>query len=115
MRKRSAAQRVLKQHSRQSRVEILPVYGLPEFQAGDDLASHIIKAMRRACLRFVNGDVLVLAQKIVSKAESCTVQLASVQPSPKADEIAAKLKKDPRLVEVILREARRIVRSEPIL
>lgn len=115
MRKRSAAQRVLKNYSRQSRVELFPVCGLPEFQAGDDLASHIVKAVRAARWRFVNGDVLVLAQKIVSKAEGCIVQLTSMRPSPKADEIAAKLRKDPRLVEVILRESRRIVRSEPVL
>jgi coenzyme F420-0:L-glutamate ligase / coenzyme F420-1:gamma-L-glutamate ligase len=96
-------------------VEIFPICGLPEFQAGDDLPEHIAKAMRVAHQQFVDGDVLVIAQKIVSKAEGCTVQLASVQPSSQAVQLAAKLKKDSRLVEVILRESRRIVRSEPVL
>jgi len=103
------------QPSGRSFLELLPVPGLPEFHEGDDLAAQIVGAMKKARLRLANGDVLAIAQKVVSKAEGCIVQLASVVPSARAREFAAKLQKDPRLVEVILRESRRIVRSEPVL
>jgi coenzyme F420-0:L-glutamate ligase / coenzyme F420-1:gamma-L-glutamate ligase len=94
---------------------LLFVPGLPEFHMGDDLADHILQALKKARMRFVDGDVLVIAQKIVSKSEGCVVLLESVTPSSRAMELAVKLKKDPHLVEVILRESRRIVRSEPVL
>ncbi len=64
---------------------------------------------------FKNGDVLVIAQKIVSKAEGQLIALSEVVASPQAQELGAKLKKDARLVEVILRESKRIVRSDPVL
>ncbi len=64
---------------------------------------------------FQRGDILVIAQKIVSKAEGRLLKLSTIKPSPQALQFAAKLKKDPRLVEVILKESRRIVRSDPVL
>jgi len=96
-------------------IEIVPIPGLPEIQAGDDLAAKIVDASSRARIKFKNGDVLVIAQKIVSKAEGCVTELASVVPSSRALQLGAKLKKDPRLIEVILGESRRIVRSDPVL
>lgn len=96
-------------------IEIHAVLGLPEIHAGDDLAELIAAAMERARIVFKNGDVLVIAQKIVSKAEGRLIALSGVAASPQAQELGAKLKKDARLVEVILRESRRIVRSDPVL
>ena len=101
--------------SGQKSLELLPLPGFPEFQEGDDLAAQIAGALKRARLQLAQDDILVIAQKVVSKVEGCTVQLAAVEPSSQAMEFAAKLKKDPRLVEVILRESRRIVRREPVL
>jgi coenzyme F420-0:L-glutamate ligase / coenzyme F420-1:gamma-L-glutamate ligase len=97
------------------RLQVLPVPGIPEIRKGDDLARELIGAMRRAAMAFAHGDVVVIAQKIVSKAEGRVVRLSKFKPSPEAERLAAKLKKDARLVEVILRESRRIVRSDPVL
>jgi len=74
-----------------------------------------LRLLRRARITFEKGDVLVIAQKIVSKAEGRIAELAAVVPSPRAVQLAAKLKKDARLIEVILGESRRIVRSDPVL
>src|SRR5258708_14230808 len=89
--------------------------GLPEIQHGDDLSEQIANAARKARIRFENGDILVIAQKIVSKAEGAVVQLASIVPSTQAQAIAERQKKDPRLVEVIMRESQRLVRTDPVL
>jgi coenzyme F420-0:L-glutamate ligase / coenzyme F420-1:gamma-L-glutamate ligase len=82
-------------------------------QPGDDLVAILDSSLSRASLRLQDGDVLVLAQKIVSKAEGCLVHLASIEPSPQALELAQQSAKDPRLVEVILRESRAILRVRP--
>jgi coenzyme F420-0:L-glutamate ligase/coenzyme F420-1:gamma-L-glutamate ligase len=89
-------------------VTVAPVEGLPEIREGDDLAALIAE---RAELR--DGDVLVIAQKAVSKAEGRVVRLAEVEPSDRARELAAS--RDPRQHEVILREAARLVRTRPPL
>jgi coenzyme F420-0:L-glutamate ligase/coenzyme F420-1:gamma-L-glutamate ligase len=89
--------------------------GLPEFQLGDDLAGKITISARRARIAFENGDVLVLAQKAVSKAEGAVVRLATIRPSAQAFALAARLKKDPRAIEVVLQQSRRIVRSDHVL
>lgn len=104
-----------KLHPASQSIKLLPLIGLPEIQQGDDLEGQIFAAARRSRLVFENGDILVVAQKIVSKAEGRLQRLDEVTPSKGAVELAAKLKKDSRLVEVILRESRRIVRSEPVL
>jgi coenzyme F420-0:L-glutamate ligase/coenzyme F420-1:gamma-L-glutamate ligase len=75
----------------------------------------VASAATRAAIHFEDGDILVIAQKIVSKAEGTVVRLASVKPSPEACGIAGRLKKDPRAIEVVLRESRRIVRSDHVL
>jgi coenzyme F420-0:L-glutamate ligase / coenzyme F420-1:gamma-L-glutamate ligase len=93
------------------RLELLAVPGFPMVQPGDDLAALI--ADRAGILR--DHDVIVVAQKIVSKAEGRSVDLATVIPSVRAVELAAEVDKDPRLVEVILSESTRVVRSRPNL
>lgn len=87
--------------------------GLPMVQPGDDLAELLITALRRAGIAPASQDVLVLAQKIVSKAEGRLVRLRDVQPSPRADALAAATGKDPRMVELILAESREVVRHAP--
>jgi coenzyme F420-0:L-glutamate ligase / coenzyme F420-1:gamma-L-glutamate ligase len=94
---------------------LLCIPGLPEIQKGDDLAGEIIAAARRTKTGFKNGDILVIAQKIVSKSEGRVVQLTKIKPSAKARKLARSLKRDPRLIEIVLRESRRIVRSEHVL
>jgi len=83
--------------------------GLPEVRAGDALADLLLAAAGR----FADGDVLVLAHKIVSKAEGRTVALADIEPGGRARELAAEHGKDPRVVEVILGQSTEIVRSRP--
>jgi coenzyme F420-0:L-glutamate ligase/coenzyme F420-1:gamma-L-glutamate ligase len=89
--------------------------GLPEIQLGDDLPGRIADAAHRARISFESGDILVVAQKIVSKAEGAVVRLATIRPSPEAVALAARLKKDPRAIEVVLQQSRRIVRSDHVL
>jgi coenzyme F420-0:L-glutamate ligase/coenzyme F420-1:gamma-L-glutamate ligase len=89
---------------------VLPVTGLPEIGSGDRLGTMLVTA---ADLR--DGDIVVIAQKVVSKSEGRQRRLADVEPSVRAVELAASLGKDPRLVELVLAESQRIVRSERIL
>lgn len=91
---------------------LTPIRSIPEVRPGDDLAEILWAAMARQDVRLAAGDVLVVAHKVVSKAEGRLVDLETVAPSPFAREVAALLGKDPRLVEVILRETRRIVRLD---
>ncbi len=94
-------------------LEVKPVTGLPEVSPGDDLASQIIDSLERADLQLNATDVLVVAQKIVSKSEGAVVHLPSVDPGQEATALAAEVDKDPRLVELILSQSKRIVRSVP--
>ena len=87
--------------------------GLPTIRAGDDLAALIVAELKREKIAAEDGDVLVLAQKIVSKAEGRRVRLRDVAPSPRAVELAAECDKDPRIVELILRESVAVVRCRP--
>jgi coenzyme F420-0:L-glutamate ligase/coenzyme F420-1:gamma-L-glutamate ligase len=86
-------------------ISLLPVEGLPEVREGDDLGALVVERVRLEA-----GDVVVVTQKAVSKAEGRVVSLADVEPSPRARELAG-AESDPRETEVILREAARIVRS----
>jgi coenzyme F420-0:L-glutamate ligase/coenzyme F420-1:gamma-L-glutamate ligase len=86
-------------------IQIIPVHGLPEIREGDDLAEQVT-----ALIELADDDVVVLAQKAVSKAEGRVIQLDGIEASPKAIELAAD-ERDPREIEVILREAKRIVRE----
>jgi len=87
--------------------------GIPEVTAGTDLAALLLEALARAGRRLESGDVLVIAQKIVSKAEGRTVRLAEVVPSAAAQELARQAERDPRWVELILRESREVRRVKP--
>ena len=87
--------------------------GLPLVQAADDLAVLIERGMNEAGLRFEPGDVLVVAQKIISKSEGRLVALADVAVSPAGAALATTVRKDPRLVTLILAESRRVVRALP--
>ena len=93
-------------------LSVLPLEGIPEIEEGDDLATHLHQAAARRG-GFQPNDVLVVAQKAVSKAEGRVVRLQDVEPSDAAREHAGD--GDPRHVEVILREAARVVRSRPPL
>ena len=93
-----------------TRIELTGVPDLPLVAPGDDLAGLIAGALDRSGLKPSAGDVVVIAHKIVSKAEDRFVDLAEVEPSERALTIAAETAKDPRLVEVILSESTRIVR-----
>lgn len=90
-------------------LRLKPVGGLPEVQPGDDLARLLGEAARAAGIALADG-VLVVCQKIVSKAEGRMVALADVEPSPEAVRIGREDGRDPRHTELILRESRRIVR-----
>ncbi len=95
------------------RLELHALPGLPMVQAGDDLAALIEAGLARAGLALRSDDVLVLAQKIVSKAEGRGVALASVTPSAEALAMAEQVQKDPRFVELVLSESQRVVRARP--
>jgi coenzyme F420-0:L-glutamate ligase/coenzyme F420-1:gamma-L-glutamate ligase len=95
------------------RLTLAIVPGIPLLQPGDDLGALIVAAMGKAALAPRDGDVIVIAQKAVSKAQGRYVDLAKVIPSARAREIAVKVEKDPRLVEVILGESSRVVRDSP--
>ncbi len=95
------------------RLELQALPGLPMVRAGDDLAALIEAGLTRAGLPLDGGDVLVLAQKVVSKAEGRSVALASVTPSAEARALAERVQKDARFVELVLSESRRVVRARP--
>ena len=94
-------------------LSLTPLPGLPLISPGDDLALLILQVLDRAQLALADGDILVLAQKIVSKAEGRLVDLTLVTPSPRALELAERTAKDPRLVEVILSESSQVLRTRP--
>ena len=94
------------------RYEVIGVEGLPEIGRGDDLARFIADASAAQGTPLVAGDLLVVSQKIVSKAEGRMVRLSDVTPSAETTKVAEEIGRDPRLIEVILRESRRIVRKD---
>src|SRR3982074_2059907 len=96
-------------------IELIPIVGLPEIREGDDLGRLIFEVARKARISLKDKDICVVAQKIVSKAEGRFARLSSVTPSTKASQLAAKVSRDARFVEIILRESRRIVREHPVL
>ena len=100
---------------RTSRLTLIALPDFPLVRPGEDLAALLIARLAEAGPTPEPGDVLVLAQKIVSKAESRLVALAAVTPGPEAIRLAAETAKDPRLVQVILDESTRVVRHRPNL
>jgi coenzyme F420-0:L-glutamate ligase/coenzyme F420-1:gamma-L-glutamate ligase len=93
-------------------LRIVAVPGIPEVTAGADLAELIGDALSACGFALEAGDVLVVAQKIVSKSEGAVVALADIEPSARAREWASAYGKDPSVIEVVLRESRRLVRME---
>ena len=94
-------------------LELVALPDIPLVQAGDDLAGLVLNGVAAAGRTVEAGDVLVLAQKIVSKAEGRTIDLAEITPSPRARRLAARCHKDPRLVELILSESSEVLRTRP--
>ncbi len=93
-------------------IVIKGIAGLPEVEPGTRLGALITQTLKRRFLEVEPNDIFVVAQKIVSKAEGDTVRLAAVVPSARAKSWARTWEKDPRMVEVVLRQSRRIVRME---
>lgn len=89
------------------------IHGIPEVHPGDDLPALVLAALDATPLALEDGDVVLLAQKIVSKAEGRLVRLADVTPGAEAIALAAEVEKDPRLVQLILDESTEVVRRRP--
>jgi coenzyme F420-0:L-glutamate ligase/coenzyme F420-1:gamma-L-glutamate ligase len=94
------------------KLEVVPVHGLPEIDAGDSLGELIARGLNGTGLEPADDDIVSVAQKAVSKAEGRIRDLDEVAPGPEAHSLAERLHKDPRLVELILAESRAIVRAE---
>jgi coenzyme F420-0:L-glutamate ligase / coenzyme F420-1:gamma-L-glutamate ligase len=93
-------------------IQIIPIDGLPEILPGDDLVRFIADAVHAADIGIADGDIFVVAQKIVSKAEGRIVRLDSLTPSPRAAAWAAEWGKDARVIELVLAGSARIVKME---
>src|SRR5580692_12641436 len=96
-----------------ARLTLSVIPGIPLLLPGDDIGAIIVAALDKAGLSVSDGDIIVVAQKAVSKTQGRYVDLATVKPSWHARELAVEVNKDPRLVEVILAESVRIVRKAP--
>jgi coenzyme F420-0:L-glutamate ligase / coenzyme F420-1:gamma-L-glutamate ligase len=99
--------------SEAARLTLVALPGIPEVKPGDDLPALLLDALSRANETPLDGDVLVLAQKIVSKAEGRLARLEGIAASPRAHEIAKVADKDPRVVELILGESNEVLRQRP--
>ena len=95
-----------------SRLEVIALEGIPEIAPGDDLPGRIVSALERTdgILPLTDRDVLVVTQKVVSKAEGALVDLTTIEPRAEVVEFAKRWDRDPRQVELVLREAKRVVR-----
>ncbi len=94
-------------------VRIIGLTTLPEIKTGDDLGELIVSCAAKEGVEIEDGDVVVVSSKVVSKAEGRVVNLSSVKPSPRALRLAKACGKDPRLVEVIIRESREVLKVAP--
>jgi coenzyme F420-0:L-glutamate ligase / coenzyme F420-1:gamma-L-glutamate ligase len=95
------------------RLEAFAVPGMPLVERGDDVSALVVHALVAAGLTVADGDVLVVTSKLLSRAEGRFVELARVEPSPRAIELARQVRKDPRAVELILRESTAVSRQAP--
>ena len=93
-------------------IMVLPVPGIPRVRPGDDLAQLIMTAVAEAGIELRSNDVLAVCQKVVSKAEGAIAKLSEVVPSRFAEHLGQTMQKDPRIVEIILRESNRIVKMD---
>lgn len=91
-------------------LSVAALAGVPLVRQGDDIADIVLRGLAASGLALQRGDIVAIAQKIVSKAEGRTIDLREVTPSARAQELAAEVDKDPRLVELILRESTEVVR-----
>jgi coenzyme F420-0:L-glutamate ligase/coenzyme F420-1:gamma-L-glutamate ligase len=94
-----------------ARLELLAVPGMPDFRPGDDLAALVVQGLRTASMTLQDGDVVVIAQKIVSKCEDAYATLGEIAPGPYAIELAQATGKDPRLIEIILADTSEVLRA----
>jgi coenzyme F420-0:L-glutamate ligase/coenzyme F420-1:gamma-L-glutamate ligase len=92
---------------------LTPLTGIPLIQPGDSLVEHILVALESSQISLQSGDILVLAQKIVSKAEGRFVNISTITPSPQAEELAKQTDKDARFLELVLEESQEIMRTRP--
>ena len=92
---------------------ITPLEDIPLIQKGDDLSKIVLQSIRKMHIILQNGDLLIFAQKVVSKSEGRQVYLPDIIPSTEAEELATETEKDPRLVEMILRESKKVLRTRP--
>ncbi len=95
-----------------TRIELFPVTGIPAIRPGDDLALLVLSGLQTSGLALRDQDIVVVCQKAVSRAEGQVVPYRDVNPSPFAQTVAAQSGKDPRIVELILRQTRRIVKMD---
>lgn len=93
-------------------LRLIPIPVADEIHPGDGLAEKLLESMRRRRLRFQSGDILVVKHKIVSKAEGCIVDLATIQPSGESIAWAKQYDLDPRVIELALRESRAVIRRK---
>lgn len=94
-------------------MRVFPVHGIPLIKSGDDIAQIVFECIAKSDIELERDDIIVIAQKIVSKAEGRQVNLDSVVPTDDAMNLAAEVEKDPRLVELILNESQEVVRKKP--
>src|SRR5713226_145439 len=93
-------------------LSILPVKGIPDIKEGDELGKMIVKKVEDQGDEFQRGDIAIISQKVVSKAEGRVLPLSKIKPSDFAETIANETGKDPRQVEVVLRESKKINRMK---
>ncbi len=96
-------------------MRVIPLTEIPLVSAGDEVGDLLIESLRKQGVDLEGRDLIVVAQTVVSKAEGNTVDLSRVDPGPRAREIADRIGKDPRKVEVILRQSDKIIKSEHAL
>ena len=90
---------------------LTPLHHIPLIRQGDDLAEFVVNALEKSNIAIEDNDILVFAQKIVSKAEGRAVNLVTITPSPRAIQLARETEKDPRVVELVLCESNEVLRT----
>ena len=94
-------------------IRIIGLEGFPLVKAGDDLVKMIVETAAKSAVSIEDGDIVVVAQKVVSKAEGRVVKLSDVEPSDEAEKTAKVVSKDPRFVDLILKEAKKVLKCSP--
>ena len=102
----------MKHINMQSGIQIIGLDKLPEFKPNDNIVDNMLISAKQSLGGFIDGDIVVITQKIISKVEDCIVDLKTVSPEREALNLAKKTRKDPRLVQLILEESKRVIRVE---